>query len=223
MQTTLRTVLSQYANSPVLLQLIESFNEWVDPAADFQAFYDLVWNLDTAVGEGLDVWGRIVGVGRVLAVTVSPLSFGFQDGAGTPDVTAFGEGPFYTGAVTTQNYALSDEAYHTLILIKAAANIAASSAPALNSLLRSLFAARGRAYVTDGGDMTMRYVFEFYLKPYEVAIIMQAGALPNPTGVGVTYQQILANATFGFAEAGAGYAPFGSGTFYPNNGLAVVS
>lgn len=58
------TVLSQYGGSKQMLDLIQSMNDFIDPRADLGAFYDLVWNIDTAVGYGLDVWGRIIGVGR---------------------------------------------------------------------------------------------------------------------------------------------------------------
>ena len=55
------TVISQYAHSPVMLSLIQSWNDAIDTAADLQAFYDTVWNVSTAQGFGLDIWGAIVG------------------------------------------------------------------------------------------------------------------------------------------------------------------
>ena len=63
-----QTVISQYANSPVLLALLRRLNTALDQAANIEQFYTLVWDLRTAVGYGLDVWGRIVGVNRVLRV-----------------------------------------------------------------------------------------------------------------------------------------------------------
>jgi hypothetical protein len=65
-----QTVISQYANSPTLLALIEDFNSAVDPSGDIDNFYSWIWNIDTAQGFGLDIWGRIVGVGR--AIQTSP-------------------------------------------------------------------------------------------------------------------------------------------------------
>jgi hypothetical protein len=60
------TVISQYGNSPTMLGLIESFNAAVDPSVDIDNFLTHVWQVDTAQGFGLDIWGRIVGVTRTI-------------------------------------------------------------------------------------------------------------------------------------------------------------
>ncbi|TIR44152.1 MAG: DUF2612 domain-containing protein, partial [Mesorhizobium sp.] len=75
-----------------------------------------IWDVDTAQGYGLDVWGRIVGVNRILQVTAGDW-FGFQEAS--PGTDPFGNGAFYSGAPLTSNFALSDEAYRLLILAKA--------------------------------------------------------------------------------------------------------
>lgn len=64
MQKWDQTLLSQYANSPIINALIESFNDAMDPAADIAAFQRYIWNVNSAVGGGLTVWGKIVGVSR---------------------------------------------------------------------------------------------------------------------------------------------------------------
>lgn len=177
-----QTIISQYSNSPTLVQLITSFNGYVDPSADFDAFYNLVWNIDTAQGWGLEVWGRIVGVGRIVQVSAGEY-FGFEEAT---DAEPFGQAPFYAGAPTTDNYALTDDAYRTLILAKAMANICDGSIPAINQVLLNLFPGRGNCYVTDGEDMTMTYTFEFPLSPVEMSIVTQTGVLPRPCGVDAT-------------------------------------
>lgn len=58
------TVLSQFGGSPQVLAVVQAMSDFIDPRADLAAFYDQVWNIDTAQGWGLDVWGRIIGVGR---------------------------------------------------------------------------------------------------------------------------------------------------------------
>jgi hypothetical protein len=64
------TVISQYANSPTIQALLNDFSAWLDPAADLNALYDYVWNIDSAQGFGLDIWGRIVGLdGRVFPIS----------------------------------------------------------------------------------------------------------------------------------------------------------
>lgn len=73
-----QTILSQYANSDRITGLIETFFAATDQTANFDAFWDNIWNLDTAVGYGLDVWGRIVGINRVLQVANDQF-FGFAE------------------------------------------------------------------------------------------------------------------------------------------------
>lgn len=173
------TVISQYANSPSLTGIITSFDEAMDLSDYFETFYDNVWNVDTAVGRGLDVWGRIVDVSRVLHVPGSIPYFGFEEAA----AYTFGEASFFSSAPATNNVVLSDSAYRTLIYAKALANITDGSIPAINQILLTLFPGRGNAYVIDDLDMTMVYRFEFALSAVEIAIVTQSGVLPRSTGV----------------------------------------
>lgn len=209
------TIISQYANSDILTGIIEGFASFIDQTKNLADFFDLLWNVDTAQGYGLDVWGRIVGINRVIKVPVGGW-FGFDEAG---DALTFGQGPFYGGASLTENFALDDKSYRTLIFAKALANISANTIPAINQMLLNLFPNRGNCYVTEGqvGDpyfgfsesttgfgfdqapfyggqplpenMTMTYTFEFALSPVELAIVQQSGVLPKPTGVKATVVQ----------------------------------
>jgi Protein of unknown function (DUF2612) len=64
-----QTLLSRFAGSPILVSLISSFNAAIDPSANIAAFLQYIWNVKTAVGYGLNVWGAIVGVSRVVPST----------------------------------------------------------------------------------------------------------------------------------------------------------
>lgn len=214
-----QTIVSQYANSATITELIRNMNAYIDPRADIDAFYDFVWNVETAQGFGLDIWGRIVVIERELQIPDELEYFGFQNG--TSDWDPFGVSPFYSGNATSSTYRLSDDAYRRLILTKALANISAMSAAALNQLLQNLFAGRGRCYVNDLGGMRMRWTFEFYLEPYEIAIVTNSGALPRPAGVR-TYALEIPESTFGFSESGLDSEPFGQGTFF-HTGILYVS
>ncbi len=210
MQNVRQTVISQYGNSVTLLQLIDNMNGYIDPATDFDNFYNLVWNVSTAVNFGLDIWGKIVNVSRNLNIPGTVSNFGFKEGV---NYQPFGQAPLYNGPGASTVYRLSDDAYRTLILVKALANICNCSAPSLNQLLRNLFAGRGRCYVNDYGNMQMRYMFEFALTPYEFAILTQSNAIPRPAAVSATVVQFDVPTMFGFKEAGD-YKPFGSGVFF---------
>jgi len=152
-----KTIISQYANSPTIVQLVQNMNDYIDPRADIDNFYDFVWNVDTAQGFGLDIWGRIVDVGRAVQIP-----------GGYP-------------------YILEDYDYRKLILAKAMANISVTTSAALNQILTNYFSERGKCYVLDTGSMTMTYRFEFSLTTIEYAIVQYSGILPSPAGVLVNY------------------------------------
>ena len=189
MQDYQKTILSQYSNAATLTQLITNFNGYIDPGPLFDEFYDKIWNVLTARGIGLDIWGRIVGVGRVVTIVPSNEYFGFVI-PDPQDYTPFNEAPFYNGLPSTENYTLPDEAYRTVILIKAATNIARTTSPVINRLLTQLFEGRGKCYVLSLGGMAIQYTFEFALTPLEYSILTQLDILPRPTGVDISIVQI---------------------------------
>jgi hypothetical protein len=132
--------------------------------------------------------GVFVGVGRVLNVATGTY-FGFTGPSGASG-DPYNQSPFYSGAPTTSNYALSDDGFRTLIYAKAAANITDGSVASINQILLTLFPGRGNCYVVDNLDMTMIYHFEFILTPVEAAIVSQSGVLPKPAGVSATIVQV---------------------------------
>lgn len=177
-----QTIITQYANSPILSRLCTDFAQYLDPIANFDAFFDTIWNVDTAIGYGLDVWGRIVGVQRVLKIPSGGRYLGFEE-AGGATVDPFGQSPFFFGNPLTDNFYLADDAFRILIFAKALSNISDGSIKSINQLLLNLFPGRGNCYVVDNLDMTMTYMFKFILTPVEAAIVEQTGVLPKPTGV----------------------------------------
>lgn len=181
------TVLSQYGNSPILTAMLASFNAAVDQTANLDNYFDLIFSVLTAQGYGLDTWGRITGVSRVVAIAGSANYLGFQEAASWE---TFGYGVFWSGTTVTNNVVLSDSDFRTLILAKAASNICDGSILAINSILLALFPNRGDCYVTDLGAMTMTYTFAFSLTPVELAIVEQANVLPTPAGVAATVVQL---------------------------------
>jgi len=174
-----QTVGSQYANSPQIMALINSMVEWIDPTVTLQNFYSWLWDISTAQGVFLDIWGVIIGISRNLQIPIVETYFGFSGGPGVP----FNSAPFYTGANTTTTYSLPDPEYLQLLLTKALANISPTTIPALNQMLQYLFGEYGTAYVIDNGNMVMTYHFDFSLTPVQYAIVATSGVFPHPTGV----------------------------------------
>lgn len=160
--------MKQYASSPIIQQLISDRADYFQTAWT-DDFFDDVWNVDTAQGFGLDIWGRIVVIGRGVRIMTVDRNFGYyeawsgQSGAppspgpiiinglsfvlSPPDtpittddrVTPFDDAPFYDGLQATEVVILSDAAYRKLILAKALANISDCAIPSLNKALRNLF------------------------------------------------------------------------------------
>lgn len=207
-----RTVMKQYSNSPTLLALLESFDQWVDMSKFTAQFLADVWDISTAVGFGLDIWGRILGRSRFVTAEQDPgNNFGFNiNGAPGTSWQPFGQAPFYNGGGSGDvAYPLPDDYYRQLLLVKAAANIASCDCPSLNYLLRAMFGARGKCYVgyDPANPMHIGYHFEFMPTAIEQAII-ESDLFPVPAGMTVEYiYLVLTYAPFGFAGANRGANP----------------
>lgn len=182
------TLLAQYANSPTIVGLIDFCNEWIDPTKDLDQFYSKVWDVSTATGYGLDVWGRIVDIPRTLIIPGDDTFFGFNEaftGAGSV-VTPFNVAPFYTGSDTLFDFPLEEDAYRKLILAKAMSNISDCSIPTMNKILTYLFNDRGRVYVKNFTNQTMQIVVGFTLTAIEIGILVFSNVFPVPSGVSLS-------------------------------------
>lgn len=184
------TVLMQYANSPTIASWIESYNAAADMTVPISNFFDMMWNVLTAQGYGLDVWGRIVGLqgGRTIQVPGSASLFGFNEAGGS--WTGFDQGGFYTGQGLNTNFVLTDPDFRRLILAKAAGNISDGAIVSVNRILLALFPGRGDCWVADGLNMQLTYTFAFPLTPVELAIVLTAGVLPNAAGAVINVSQL---------------------------------
>jgi hypothetical protein len=207
-----QTVLKQFSNSPILLALLADFDQWIDAdkfSADFLAF---VWDISTAQGFGLDIWGRILGQSRFVQIAQTPGdNFGYNIGAaiGT-QWQPWNQAPFFGGAAAgTTSFPLTDSYYRQLLLVKAATNVALCDCPSINALMRAMFSARGRAYV--GYDaahpMHISYHFEFFPTAVEKSII-ESGLFPQPAGTTAVYvYETITFIPLGFAEMNSGTDP----------------
>lgn len=239
--------MRQYAASPVIQRIVADRKSYF-PSAWQDEFYDNYWNIDTAQGYGLDVWGRIVVIGRNVTVEITEKTFGYneawsgggdpqpvpgpitvaniaivaiqsQSGGGNDDrITPFNEAPFYDGLQATETVSLSDNAYRSLILAKALANISNCTTRSLNKILNALFGGPDRrCYVQTSNSMDIRYVFEFELTPVERTIAVYSGVVPRAAGVKLAIMQVDPGSTFGFAESQM--QPFDQGVFFGDEGI----
>lgn len=188
------TIYAQFANSPRIRTIVNSMDQSLDPRSLIETFFFNVVDLETATGWGLDVWGRIVGVSRIIEVA-SGRWFGF-DGASdaTNTITPFNEAPFFNVSSSdglTSNYVLSDDAFRKLILAKAAANITNGSITDLNSILMTLFGSDTQHIWVeeDTSTRTMTIIFNFDISLVDATILETSGVLPRPTGVSIQYRR----------------------------------
>jgi hypothetical protein len=142
---------------------------------------------------------------------------------------------------------LDDELYRLLLLYKALANISASDAATQNKLLSVLMDAVGlcpartggygggnppgtgigtgvgafsdAAYVLEIDTMAIRWVFESFLTPLQLAVFKVAGTLARGAGVGWELYAVNPSQTFGFD--GSGMQPFNQAPFAGDKSLII--
>lgn len=200
------TILSQYSTSPHILNLARGIALRIDPAPDIDTFYENVFNIESAVGWGLDNWGRILGVPRGVQVATVDW-FGYYGSGLQP----WNNAPFFNTNQATDNYPLTDESYRKLLMYKAGANIGSADAATINRLLSQVFP--NFDHIVDNGDMSIRAVFNDYLQPIDVGILNTYGALNKGAGVQWVYLSVNPNEVFGFDDSG--FQPFDCGVFIP--------
>lgn len=201
------TILSQYSTSPHILNLARGIALRIDPAPDIDTFFENIFDIDTAVGWGLDNWGRILAIPRGVQVSEQEW-FGYYGSQLQP----WNNAPFYNPQHATNNFLLSDEAYRKLLLYKAAANIGSSDAATINRLLKQVFTDTFD-HIVDNGNMSIRAVFNDYLQPVEVGILNTYGALNKGAGVAWVYLSVNPDEVFGFDNSA--FQPFDCGVFIP--------
>lgn len=187
------TIQSQYSASPIIKALVLGFDYNIDPSVDLALFYRMIFDVDTAEGVGLDVWGRIVGIGRDIQVDEQDY-LGFLGQILDP----FDVSPFFDGATASSLFSLSDPAYRRLIMWKALANISSADAASLNTLTSVLFDGK-KTYVLETGVMKIRLVIESELEPYQRSIFRQYGLFAKGAAVEFEWLEVP-TPCFGFAE-----------------------
>jgi hypothetical protein len=188
-------IQSQYSASQRILALCADFQKRFDPHTDVLLFYKKMFNIYSAQGAGLDNWGSILQIGRAITDPLNSL-------------------------VLT----LDDEYYRLLLLYKAMANISVSTAAAQNELLSVLVnSGLGNfprlAYVLKVDVMVIRWVFEDFLDPIQIAVFKAAGTLTRGAGVGWELYAVNTGAVFGFD--GSELQPFNQTPFAPDNALTI--
>ena len=205
---TAETVQSQYATSKRMRAVIDAFWQAINPKSDIDLLYKKLVNPRTAEGWGLDIWGRIVAIGRsYLAVEDDTPYFGFDPPGDfvNPRLDNFGNAPFYKQVLGKVR--LGDTAFRTYVFLKALINISNSSLASLNRMVKLLFP-DAEIQVLHTGTMVLRILILSALSSSDKAALDNLPWLP--AGVGLEMYQVV-TPTFGFA--GTGLKNFNNGTF----------
>ena len=176
------TILSQYSASPRLIALIEDLAKALSTEEDFKSFYQNIFDIDTAKGIGLDIWGRIVGVKRELNMTteIGAPYFSFKSMA-NKTARVFNQAPFYYGALNSK-LTISDDAYRLYIKAKAMANISTGSLQELNAMIQKLLP-ECEIKLFRTAPMHLKLIVIGTITDYEKNILLSGTFPPIPTGV----------------------------------------
>lgn len=192
-------IISQYGDSSVIKKLLRDFRKNIKPRADIDTFYKNVMDIAAATGEGLNTWGDIVNLPRVVIL---------NDGT---------------------RVTLDDDNYRRLLMYKALANISDASGATLNKMMDVLFPSSPPNIVTaiseqKDGDMyynatpmTVRWVINGRVDEFQLALFKLGGTLCLGAGVGWNLVAVDAANTFGFL--GSGLQPFNQGMFWDGSYL----
>lgn len=180
-----QTIMSQYANSPIIDALINNMNKSIGPEDNLEDFYNFVFNVKTAEGFALDIWGRIVGITRFVEGVAQGEYFGYYNSFFTQSeqvYTPFNNAPFFNGNSATNTIPVNDAVFRKMIYAKAYANINPPTIPAINKTLDILLG-ESVAYVQNNNNMTVQYVISGTINPILGQIIYTSGIIPIPAGV----------------------------------------
>lgn len=205
------TVQSQYSASPIMKALVESMRVRIIPYADIDLFYRQIFDIETAQGIGLDIWGRILGIGRRLTIPDTLDYLGFDE-AGADSWSPFDVDIFLDGDILTTDYDMNDNAYRQALMWKALANITTADAKSFNELMQGIFTGQD-IVVHEHEPMEIELYIFFQLEDWQRAFLNDYGFMAKGAGVHMKIFEVPFPC-FGFAEAG--YYPFDDYPMFAN-------
>lgn len=198
----LRAILWQYNDATRLQTILARKAEWyAENHTDFWTTWITdVFDLRTANEFGLAVWAQILNVPLVAATagTGDRPVFGFAPDPGEPENgnLNFDHGNF--GQDVDGTVTLTTEQKRLLLRLRYFQLTSTGAVPEINFVLATIFGAEGLAYVLDGHDMTMTYIFEFFPASNVLFVLENFDVLPRPSAVELNVL-VQPRDTFGFA------------------------
>lgn len=207
----LNLIILQYQDKPKLLAeataIIEIFEDLKNSSEDLKSAFDI----DTAVGNQLDIIGKIVGLSRVISEVVPKVYFGFNNK--NPNALGFGEAPFYkTTYAKYGDLTLNDQDYRFYLKAKVSINFIKNNIHRINEIIAYLF--NNNAYVVDNKDTTFTLYINENVDIRQVQYAKSLDLLPSPQTISYnnvrTYNE---SNTFGFNNKNPNSVGFGQGVF----------
>ena len=201
----LQSLLWEYNDAKNLQGLLEAKSKWYmqNQAEFWNSWIQNVFDLRTANEFGLSVWSIILGLPLyVNEPAPSVPTFGFEGSGGVNfdnGILSPQNGSSVLLPITTQRIALQ---------LRYTQLTCAGCVPEVNRALKWIFAAYGRCYLVDYGDMSQEYVFDFPLTWDLIYLFNNYDILPRPAGV-----------SSGFIDATKIYFGFAPGEYNFDNGI----
>ncbi len=111
-----------------------------------------------------------------------------------------------------RQYTMSDDEYRLILKLAASKNISDATCENIYQVLNNVFSELGDIYVSDLGEMHLRYAFDFLLSDIMYAILRQTKVVPRPAGVGVEIYEMPSREIIGFN--GQELETLNNGTFF---------
>lgn len=208
-------ITSEHQTAPKFVAMVSAICQaWADGIATALSI-PLLLDVDTAVGQQLDMLGQWVGVSRNLSVTLTGVYFAFDTtGVG------FDQGVWYESFNPTNGVViLPDDHYRALIKARIINNHWNGSVSEVYALINAALAPIGiQVFIKDFADLTIGYgILTTGTIPSALVIEMfTTGMLDiRPAGVHVSYYiyQNTAGPMFGFDVTNSFFAGFDQGSW----------
>lgn len=203
-------LILQYYNQPKAKAEIGAKAKYYQQLQEFSEQLKQEFDLDNAIDDRLDKIGKLVGIKRVVPFSTAKILFGFEG-----DATARGFSDLFDStaesapfsSLFTPDYTatqLDNETYRAFIKAKISNNIVRAvmvgdeNSVSLQDAIQTLF--NNNAVVFDNKNMTLSLQVGFDFDEALLILILQAGLLPSPQGVGYKIIYGADTNSFGFAD-----------------------
>lgn len=153
--TYLALITSQYQSSSKFLAWLEVLFGVIEDCTSLLGTYTEEFDLDTAVGVQLDVVGELVGLSRIINVTIFKSDVGFT---WNDPLLGWNTG-IWTSGVNDAVFELDDDTYRLALKVKIANNMWSGSIPEAYESFKTLFGDETTVVIQNNLDMSMELIF----------------------------------------------------------------